>query len=242
MSTDNTQTPETQGVQDAEIETLETALDLSTESHKETVGLDKFLTEKNARKQAEERAQIESDKASQLEREIAQLRSNSVAMNVGQVNEELVAMAERYDADPQLLSELYTSLEKKLDSKLAPKIQAMEEERRRENGEKKFAEIFDKTMNDMPEYTGIINKDVIKALAFSPLNAKKTLAQIVEETYGNAISGRKTLETSSGHVRKESNEVNLKNPSMDDFDRINADPALKEQWSKTTMDEVAKYL
>jgi hypothetical protein len=67
-----------------------------------------------------------------------------------------------------------------------------------------FNEHFDKTISQMPEFDGVVNKDVIKTLSLDPSNKNKTFQQLIETAYGHLVAGRKTMEASRpGQTRGE---------------------------------------
>lgn len=219
-------------------ETLE-ALSITPEGEKkdETVPLKKFMDEKRDRKAAEERA-------SALEKEVADLRVRSIAMRPAEVNEEARRIAAKFDTSEEFVAEVFTAARKsakeELETTIAPKLSKLENERLIEQRERKFDDVLATALDEMPEYKDIVSKEALKALAFNPANAKKTMAQILEETYGNAVKGKRTLET--GHAGKTPKEPNYTAPTETDWAEINSNPAAKEKWSKEALEQVKKYL
>lgn len=222
---------------DTSVETLE----VLTEKKEETVPLKKYMEEKRSSKEAEERAKA-------LESELAKVKANMANMSVPAINDEITRLATEHNADPELLAKMMAmaknvtakEIRAELEQEYAPKFTKIEQEKALEQRDKKFDELFGKTLANMQEYSGIVNKEVIKALAFNPANAKKTLPQILEEAYGNAIQGRKTIESANSGSRTE--EVDLTNPDANDFDKINADPALKKKWAEQAEAQIRQYL
>lgn len=223
-------------------ETLETIV---TEPEKvETKPEDeKYLGQKRRAEKAEERAEA-------LQAEIQKLRTNSATgdMPITEVNNELKKLSEEYNVDETFVAKLYSTVEKSAINKIkaeiekdyTPKIMKIEQERRLEQANSKFEELYSKTLKDMPEYDGIINKDVIKSLAFATSNGKKTLPQLIEETYGAAVQGRKSIE--STHASKEPQAPNVVNPTKEDWDRIESDPTARQAWSKQAEEQIKNYL
>lgn len=213
-----------------------------TEEKHDSVPLKKYMEEKRLSKE-------NADKATALEAELAKVKSNMASMSVPAINDEITRLATEHNADPELLAKLMSmaktvtakEIREELDAQYAPAISRIEQERNAEKADKKFDALFDKTLGEMDEYSGIVNKDVIKALAFNPANAKKTLPQILEEAYGNAIQGRKSIETQHAGSRS-ADEVDLSNPSDHDFDKINADPSLKAKWAAQAEAQIRQYL
>lgn len=213
-----------------------------TEEKHDTVPLKKYMETKRSAADAEERARV-------LETELAKVKSNLTSMSVPAVNDELTRLAQEHNADPELLAKLMgmaknvtaAEIKRELDQEYAPTLSRIEAERSQERAEKKFDDLYSKTLKDMGEYDGIVNKDVLKSLAFNPANAKKTLPQILEEAYGNAVSGRKSIESSHPGSRS-ADDVDLTNPNGADFDRINADPSLKAKWASQAEAQIRQYL
>ena len=92
-------------------------------------------------------------------------------------------------------------------------------------------------MERAPEFKAIANPEVIKSLAILPQNAKKTLSQILEETYGNAITGKRTIETTSPGGGKEPEPLDIKRAEKDIeyFKEVMADPKKKAQYNEAML-------
>lgn len=213
-----------------------------TEEKNDTVPLKKYMETKRSAAEADERARA-------LEAELAKVKSNLTSMSVPAVNDELTRLAQEHNADPELLAKLMgmaktvtaAEIKAELDKEYAPAFSRIEAERSQEKAEKKFDDLYSKTLKEMGEYEGIVNKDVIKSLAFNPANAKKTLPQILEEAYGNAVTGKRSIESSHPGSRS-ADDVDLTNPNGADFDRINADPSLKAKWASQAEAQIRQYL
>lgn len=233
-SEENTEKPES-------TETLE-ALNPEPEKEQEEKD-DKYLGQKKRAERAEEEAR-------NLQAEIQRLRTNSATgdMPITEVNNELKKLSEEYNVDETFVAKLYSTVEKSAISKIkaeiekdyTPKLMKIEQERRLEGAVKKFEDLYSKTLKEMPEYDGIVNKDVIKSLAFATSNGKKTLPQLLEETYGAAIQGRKSIE--SAHASKEPQAPNVVNPTSDDWDRIEKDPNARQAWADEARKQIQDYL
>jgi len=99
-------------------------------------------------------------------------------------------------------------------------------------------------MERMPEYNGIANPEVIKALATNPANAKKTLSQIMEEAYGGAIQGKPTIETTKAGGGKQPEKVDFNRAQTDSdyFKQVMDNPKLKAEYNSKAMNDVLNYL
>lgn len=202
----------------------------------QTVGLDKYLDEKKARKEAEEKAEA-------LAQEITELKATP-GKSKEEVEEDIAELAKAHNIDETFLqrvaTSIYTKATKEIEAKLLPEVSKITAKEKAEQIDKKFGALFDKTLEENPEYQGIVNRDVIKKLALDPTNAKKTLPQILEEAYGGAVTGKKTIEAGATGAKTE--KIDFSKVTASDLERINADPALKKQYNEYTEKEVRNYL
>lgn len=122
-------------------------------------------------------------------------------------------------------------IEELIESKLAP-LTAREREAQLS---KVFSENYSRAIDAMPEYKNIANSSVIQQLALNPANANKTYSQLIEETYGNAIQGRRTIETATprGGGKPEALDVARAARDTEYFKEVMADPTLKAQYNAT---------
>lgn len=213
-----------------------------TQPSSEHVPLKKYMDEKRDRKAAEAEAE-------QLRNDIAKLKSNLPVLTVKGVNEEVLRLAKEYDADENFIAKIVSAattaskeeIRAELEKEYAPKINKIEQDNLRKETEAKFISLYDKAIATMPEYATVVNKDVIKALVFNPANSKKTIVDIIEEAYGNAVNqGRRTIET--GSAGREPEKPDFNRGSKEDFEKINSNPALKQEWVKKTEEDLRNYL
>ena len=146
-------------------------------------------------------------------------------------------IAKQFDVDPDFVGKLAnaikTSTVKEFDEKYSSKLREFESDKIRTQNEQKFENIYSKAIESMPELDGVVNKDVIRDLAFNPKNANKTLPQIIEEVYGNSVVGKKTIETAQP-VSGSRTEVKVDFTKAGDpgvYAQIKADPELKKQYN-----------
>lgn len=197
----------------------------------ETIGLDKFLAEKQGRKAAEK------EKA-KLEAELEALKSKKGATQE-EVSDDIQAIIDNYpDVDPDFISQIVGVAEMRAGKKAETVVKPITEKEKAEQIDGKFKVHFNKTIDSMPEYQGIVNAEVIKTLSLDPRNAKKTFAQIIEETYGNAIGGKRTLETTTPRGGHEPESVDMKRAATDEkyFEEVMANPKSKAEYNQKAME------
>lgn len=172
----------------------------------------------------------------ELKKELKELKGKSQEGKV--VDSSIEEIAKQYDVDEgfvnKLANAIKTSTVKEFDEKYSTKIKEFEREKITEKNNKVFDDVFEKTLEAMPEMKGIVNKDAIKALAFNPGNSKKTLSQIIEEVYGNTVVGKKTIETAQP-VSGSRSEVKVDFTKAGDpavYAQIKADPELRKQYNE----------
>jgi hypothetical protein len=95
-------------------------------------------------------------------------------------------------------------------------------------------------LENAPEYKEVVNVEVIKALAFNPANANKTYKQLIEEAYGNAVTGRRTIETTTPRGGAKDTKVDMRRAQSDSAYRheVLADPELRKQYNEGLTDRV----
>lgn len=125
-------------------------------------------------------------------------------------------------------------------TKLAQKLERIEEKERREALEATFMKHFSTALENAPEYKDVVNVEVIKALAFNPANANKTYKQLIEEAYGNALTGRRTIETSTprGGAKDGKVDMDLARKDTEYRRQVLADPELKKQYNESLTERV----
>lgn len=144
------------------------------------------------------------------------------------------AIADKYNIDREFMNELKSTIENDLDAKYASKESAKEKA-------DKFNEAFNKQYNTAlergPEFQAIANPDVIKTLATLPQNKNKTVSQLLEETYGNALTGKRTIETTQPGGGKDPEPLDIAKAEKDInyFNEVMADPKKKAQYNEAML-------
>ena len=199
-----------------------------------TVGLDKFLEEKKARKAAEKR--------------IAELESKGEEVDADDVSDAIDEIAEEYNVDKGFLKKLKKVLTPKssptkstedktkegADDEVSSRLTALEQKERDAEIAKAFDSAYKKALEIVPEYAEVANPEVIKELSLLPKNKDKTFSQIIEETYGKSVpTGRKTIERTTPGGGKEPETVDFDRARKDSkyYAEIMANPALKKQYN-----------
>ena len=144
------------------------------------------------------------------------------------------AIADKYNIDREFMNELKSTIENDLDAKYASKESAKEKA-------DKFNDAFSKQYNTAlergPEFQAIANPDVIKTLATLPQNKNKTVSQLLEETYGNALTGKRTIETTQPGGGKDPEPLDFAKAEKDInyFNEVMADPKKKAQYNEAML-------
>lgn len=124
--------------------------------------------------------------------------------------------------------------------KLAHELEQIKEKDRRAALEAVFTKHFNDALENAPEYKDIVNVEVIKAMAFNPENANKTYKQLLDEAYGNAVTGRRTIENATPRGGAKDTKVDMDRAQSDTEYRhmVLADPELKKQYNENLTDRV----
>jgi len=176
----------------------------------------------------------------EIKKELAQLKQLIAdGATKKEVSDEIESLAKEHNVNIDFLKKLSSTIEKDLSKKLT-KSEVKEddsdeiEDKPTLNVDKAFNDHFDRVIQHLPEFQGIVNKDIIKSLALDPKNGNKTLTQLIEDTYSAVLSGKKTLDTAKPGGGKEPQPLDFKKAQMDaDYRRnvVFADPALKRQYN-----------
>ncbi len=188
---------------------------------KETVGLDKFL---DVKKENKEQKQIIKDLEAKLEAGATKV----------EISADLEAIAAEFpDVDPKFLAMIGKAVEKRAGAIADEKLRPITEREASEKQDKVFKKHFDAVLEDMPEFKGIVNEKVIKRLALDPENADKTFQELIEETYGSSISGKRTIETTTPGGGKDPEPIDFQRARKDSayFAEIMADPKRKAEYN-----------
>lgn len=190
---------------------------------KETVGLDKYLTEKNARKDAEKRIKELEDS----------IRDGATPKEIAT---DIDAIAEKY---PDVSKDFLRDIAGVMSSRVEQAVKPLQAEKTQKKIDEVFAEHFGKAMAEMPEFKEIVNPEVIKTLSLDPKNANKTFKQIIEETYGNALTGKRTIETTTPGGGKDTDPLDFAKARKDPayFDTVMANPRLKAEYNDKMLKE-----
>lgn len=118
--------------------------------------------------------------------------------------------------------------------KLAQKLERLEGDKRTADLNKVFEQNFNTTLDKLPEYKDIANIEVIRQMAFNPTNANKTYRQLLDEAYGNAVTGRRTIETTTprGGAKDTALDMNRTKSDGEYRRQVLADPVLKKQYNE----------
>lgn len=180
-----------------------------------------FVAEKVARKKAEKRIKalekIIEDGASQEE-----------------ISDDIEEISEEYDIDPVFLTKIVASIKSKTEKDLEAKIESkFGDKDKTDKFDTAFANAFKIALERGPEFQAIANPEVIKTLAKLPQNSNKTVSQLLEETYGNALTGKRTIETTQlgGGKDPEPLDYDRAQTDLDYYNKVMADPKLKEQYN-----------
>jgi hypothetical protein len=171
----------------------------------------------------------------ELEAKIEQLQKAAAAdtMSKTEIAHDLKALAEEHNIDAGFLDKLAKTIKAQADADIDERLRPIAEREQMEKREKAFTEHFTKALENMPDFKGVVNPEVIKQLAFNPANANKTFAQLIEETYGNTLQGKRTIETATprGGAKNEAVDIDRARRDSTYFKEVMANPELKKEYN-----------
>ena len=115
------------------------------------------------------------------------------------------------------------------------------------DSKKVFETMYSNAIQANPEYEKVVNKDLLKQLAFNPANANKTFPQLLKEVYPNASlskDAKKNMETTKKGKTEAIDSIDYARAQTDStyFQQIMSDPKLKKEYNDNNTDNVAKFL
>jgi len=155
-----------------------------------------------------------------------------------EVSSSLKAIAEKHSVSEDFLRELSATIkaeaESEIDERVNSKIKPIQEKENSARIDTIFNENFTKTLEAMPEFKDIANRDVIKSLTLDPANAKKTFAQIIEGAYGHLVKGKRTIDAATPGGGREPAAVDFNKAKRDSeyFKEVMADPSRRKEYNK----------
>lgn len=186
----------------------------------------------------------------QLKKEMKELRK---AIEEGatkkEVSSDIKALAEKHNVDPEFLQEFTTSvrasMEQEFDDKVASEVKPLKDKEKADKINTAFSTHFTKAMEKMPEFEGVAKAEVIKSLSLDPKNVNKTFTQLIEETYGHLIQGKRTVDAASTRANKnDSFEVDVSKAQTDPkyFKEVMANPTLKKKYNESLTSRISSHL
>lgn len=178
----------------------------------------------------------EEQKENKVPTEVPLSRLNKEIDRRKALEAELAELKKDKDADSTV-----SDTEKDPDVKdLAKQLADIQAKEKRAEQEVKLAQGLSKALEAAPEFKDVANADVIKQMALNPANKDKTFVQLLEEAYGNAIGGRRTIETTTPRGGAADTKVDIERTRKDPEYRrgVLSNPDLKKQYNESIQDRI----
>lgn len=155
-----------------------------------------------------------------------------------EVEDSLESLADEFQIDKSFLNRFVAAVKKEAKSEakseMDAEIRPLKEADKKAKIDKLFNEHYADAIERMPEYKTIAKPEVIKALSLLPENSNKTFVQLIEDTYGGAITGKSTIEGKKpGGGKDTAGPLDIDKARKDSayFKEIMADPKLKAEYN-----------
>lgn len=221
-------------------EVLKTATEQKPESKKEeadTVPLASFLEMKNENKEL--KSQMKD-----LQKKIEDGASK------GEISSDLQAIAEEWpDLDPKFLKKFADTVRAQAKAEAKEDVEAtlkpLKEKERAEKISAAFETHYQRAIDANPEYKDLANKEAIKQLSMLPANANKTFTQLIEESYGHLVTGKRSLDAGSSRAGKnDTGDVDMARAHSDPdyFKQVMKDPGLKKKYNDGMIGRISSHI
>ncbi len=178
----------------------------------------------------------EEQQESKVPTEVPLARLNKEIDRRKALEAKLEALEKDKDADDSV-----SDTEKDPDVKaLAKQLAEIQAKEKRAERDVKLANGLAKALESAPEFKDVANADVIKQMALNPANKDKTFVQLLEEAYGNALGGRRTIETTTPRGGAADTKVDIDRTKKDkDYLReVLSNPDMKKQYNESIQDRI----
>lgn len=138
------------------------------------------------------------------------------------------------DVDKKFIDSIVKIATAKADAKVDPLVKAEKAKEKQAEIDSNFEKNFKIAMDILgKDFEGIVNKDAIKALTLLKSNANKKFSEIIEETYGGALTGKRTIDDTKPGGGKDPQPLDVDKARRDPkyFDEVMADPKLKAEYN-----------
>lgn len=185
-----------------------------------TVGLDKYLDERKEKKALQ-------DRVKELE---TQIEKGATPV---ELSDDIAALADEFDVNKEFLGRLTKVLEARSEAKAEETIAPIKKKDRDALIDNAFNTYYAAALDAAPEFKDIANAEVIKALSLLPSNSKKTFANLLEETYGKATTGKRSIDNTKPGGGNEPEPLDFARARKDNayFAEVMANPALKKEYN-----------
>jgi hypothetical protein len=205
---------------------------LESKKQDDSVPLSTFLEMKNSNKE--------------LQKQMKELKKSIEAGSSSrEVNTDIKALADKHGVDSDFLDEFAAAVRAQATTEVESRLAPLQKKEQEAKIDAAFNTHFEKAMAKMPELEGVVKKDVIKTLSLAPNNSDKTFTQLIEDTYGNAVQGKRSIDTASTRSGKnDSLDVDIAKAKKDPayFAEVMANPTLKAKYNKDLMSRVSQHI
>lgn len=180
------------------------------------------------------------DKFLEMKKQLKELKKTiEGGASQNRINQEIEDLGKEHNVDPEFLKKLTSTIEKNVSDKFGKPAaddkddEVVEDKKTIAPASVTFDQHFDTIIDRMPDFKDIANKAVVRSLAKDPANGNKTISQIIEETYGHLLTGKRTIESTKPAGGKDPGPLNYEKAMKDPkyFEEIMADPSLKREYN-----------
>lgn len=222
-------------------ETVTPEQDNAEQSAEETIGAALFEEQKEPDTIPKARLDKEIARRKELEKSLEELQQKAADkdMSRSEIASDLESLAKEHDIDASFLNKLAGAIEARAEARFEERLKPITEREKEAKRDAAFQRGYAKAIENLPEYADIVNPAVIKTLSLDPSNANKTFTQLIEETYGGAVVGKKTIEKAVPRGGNASGELDYERAKRDTayFKEVMADPALKKKYNDRMFEE-----
>lgn len=242
MSTDD-RTPETPEVNNESTPEVESTEEATLESIQPKSNTPESIPY-NRFKEVNDDLKTQKDLVAELTQK---LEESSKPATQAEATKGLKELAAEHNLDLDVLGKIASEIKAEALAEVQQEIAPITEARKQAEADKVFDTMYKEALKANPQYEDVVDREVIKQLAFNPANANKTFSQLLNNVYGKVVNSsepKKTMESTKKGKTEAIDKIDFKRAQTDSdyYKQVMSDPGLKAQYNEQNLKMIANQM
>lgn len=173
----------------------------------------------------------------QLKKELKEMKKSSTTSSQS-IDSSIEEIANEFDVDSAFAKKLANAIENssinKFEERYLAEKKEIEHKQKLQESESKLDKAIESALESSPFYKDVVNIEIIKDLARKTTDKTMTVSTLLENVYGRAVTGKRTLESSApSSMERGSSKVDFSqagDPAT--YAHIKSDPKLWKEYNE----------